>query len=304
MKRATRFIFILLTFGCGLTATRSQEQTLDLRFLLPSESLLKGWPPADTARVYAGEDLFSLIDGGAVLFFEYGFDRAVAIEYTHGSGSSINLEIYRMKDAGAGFGIYSARSGGEGHAVAIGQEGTRHKDYVMFWKGDYYVTVTSSDTTAQCSATVDRIAQSVDRAIKKTGVRPRGVDFLPEAGLRKARYFRGGLGMGALPPLEPEDAAGIVDGVSGMYERGSVVILRYPNEDDAREHTRRLRKVIQVRAHDTGGQDNEGIATVHFSDGRVCCLGQSGASIVLAISPEELTAVSSVRRTIGSLNLR
>ena len=55
---------------------------------------------------YNGDALWGLIDGGADLYLEYGFDKLL-LQEIEWSGIKFRIEFYRMNDAKSAFGIYS-----------------------------------------------------------------------------------------------------------------------------------------------------------------------------------------------------
>src|SRR5665811_1546039 len=57
-------------------------------------------------RSFSETSLYGYIDGGAELYLEYGFDTLVVTEVTALS-KDIKVEVYRMTDAEAAFGIFS-----------------------------------------------------------------------------------------------------------------------------------------------------------------------------------------------------
>ena len=84
---------------------------------------VNGWQPEDEAKYAAGEDLFLLINGGAEVYHEYGFQEALFQTYSTKEGKSINLEVYEMVSQEAAFGIYSFKTGDDGHPIDLGHEG-------------------------------------------------------------------------------------------------------------------------------------------------------------------------------------
>jgi hypothetical protein len=293
-----------MAFATGFTVGLSQDRNADLSSPVPPDATLNGWSRTDTARIYAGNDLFSYIDGGAVLFFEYGFDRVLAAEYENNSGASIDLEIYKMKDAGAAYGIYSVRTSDRGLAIGIGQEGTRHADYIMFWKGDCYVSVAGSDSTRACRDGVEAIARAVDRTLAKTGIKPLILEFLPQEQLLKARYVRGTLGLSAVLPLVGEEMSGMIDGVTGTYEHGLLFLLRYASpEQSERTMDRSLLTMKTGKRFSNYHSDGE-IAFANSPDGRVLCLARRGSHFMVAVSTDEAIAGNSIKSLLQSNKFR
>ena len=79
--------------------------------LAPSAREVEGWAPAGAAQVFEGEDLFQLINGGAEIYHEFGFQRALSQDYIGAEGRSIALEVYEMEGVAAAYGVYSFKSG-------------------------------------------------------------------------------------------------------------------------------------------------------------------------------------------------
>jgi hypothetical protein len=295
VKRTLSALLTCVTLAIGFTTTWPQDRNADLRSLIPPGTTLDGWSRRDTARIYAGDDLFSFIDGGAVLFFEYGFDRVLAAEYENKSGSAINLEIYRMKDDGAAYGIYSVRTGERGLATGIGQEGTRNTGYIMFWKGDCYVSVAGSDSTTECTKGMETIAATVAQALTRTGTKPVLLASLPQELLLKSWYVRGTLGFSTILPSIAEEMGGLVDGVVGKYEKNLLCRLRYANPAESERAMGRCLAMIKEGKRFSNYHSDSEIAFANGPDGRVFCLAQTGSHLLVTVSSDEAIAGSSIK---------
>lgn len=64
--------------------------------LLADAALPAGWSLAEEPRAYVGDQLFDLIDGGAVQYIDHGFQWALAATYLSESGDRMTAELYRM----------------------------------------------------------------------------------------------------------------------------------------------------------------------------------------------------------------
>ena len=91
-------------------------------------------------EVYEAESLYDRIDGGAEIFFEYGFDRAVFQDYEK-NNDLLQVELYDMADNVAAFGIFSANRSPRAKPVALGAAGQQYRDTVTFWQREYYAVV-------------------------------------------------------------------------------------------------------------------------------------------------------------------
>jgi len=291
-------LLVILLSGV-LARSPLHEQKAYLVSLLPREGRIQGWSRVDTARIYEGNALYDFIDGGADLFFEYGFRRALSVEYQSAGGKSINLEVYEMKDPGSAFGIYSIRSGEEATQVDIGQRGNAHAYYIMFWKGRFYVSVASSDSTGECRSGLEATARAVDQNISSKGQKPHVVDLLPAANLGMSRYFRGNLGLSSTSILDVKGLFPVVDGAIGTYRDHTTVLLRYGSAADAERHLADFSAYIKTDERFKGYQRRGQMAVVADSGNRALCFGHSGLYIIVSISSREAIAKVSCEKAIS-----
>ncbi len=88
----------VLTALCAI-ALPALAQRASLDSFLPADT--SGWRSTEPPQSFVGDELFKMIDGGAALYQEYGFDRAASAHYQDSSWRSIDVEIYVMADAAA-----------------------------------------------------------------------------------------------------------------------------------------------------------------------------------------------------------
>jgi hypothetical protein len=282
----------------------SQDHKQSLLTLLPTEHIADGWSRIDTARVYEGEDLFSFIDGGASLFLEYGFTRVLASEFQNGRNESITLEVYEMKDPSAAYGIYSIRSSERAMPIAIGQEGSMRTDYIMFWKGNYYVSVAGSDSTTECRAGLLTIARTVDGRLDGAGTRPQLVELLPKKGLLKSRYIRGTLGLSTVYAFDTKDIVRSPEASVGSYHNHSLFLLRYGSATETRQRMTDIESMLSSSDRFAPFRIEDNVITVKDRKHQTLCFSQAGLYIVIAMSSDESIAVSSCKKAAFSLSLR
>jgi len=94
MKKSYLFFFLVFLFFPGIMAQDS--------FVVPS-----GFEVKDH-QSFTGSSLFGRINGGAELFLEYGFLQLDYYQLVK-EGKEYNLDIYRMKDPLAAYGIFSIK---------------------------------------------------------------------------------------------------------------------------------------------------------------------------------------------------
>ena len=301
MNRHTLFILLMFANACPLSVAQQHKDPLPS--LLPEPDAIQGWSRPDTARIYKGGDLYLFIDGGADLFFEYGFRQALAVEYQNVRGESINLEIYEMNDPGAAYGIYSLRSGDEATPLAIGQGGSAHSYYIMFWKGRYFVSVAASDSTELCRKGLETLARAIDRNASEQGRKPRVVDLLPKENLLKQRYVRGHLGLSTIHPFDTRDLFHSDEGAVGKYKDHSIFIMLYASAAEAQHRLEEIGRTLRATLRYTNYTVRDQMTTVSDGKNRVLCLAQAGVYIVASLAANERVAGASCRHAAGSLGI-
>ncbi|MGQ9854194.1 MAG: DUF6599 family protein [Candidatus Oleimicrobiaceae bacterium] len=155
---ATAVVVFLAPRGAGRAEEPTQQQPLVA--LLPTGSDMPGWHRAAPVQFFGPDNLWEYIDGAADLYLTYGFQRVAAAEYmTADSARSLTVEVYRMANPLCGFGIYAAERSPEDSIVAVGVEGRLSENTLHFWKGPFYVKLTSFDVEADVPQLLARVGQ-------------------------------------------------------------------------------------------------------------------------------------------------
>lgn len=112
---------------------------------------VQGWQLDGEPAVYVGDELYELVNGGAEVYHQLGFDRALAADYVDAEGRTLALEVFAMGDIDGAHAIFSDKAGGSGDAVDIGDEAAVESYYMNARTGRFLVTITgfeSDQTTA------------------------------------------------------------------------------------------------------------------------------------------------------------
>ena len=165
--RTKRFTIISITVASVLIMMNGIAGDNDLVNLLPDDKELGENVTAEYQQSAKGEKLIELINGGAVLFFKHGFKRTVFQEYYVDSTQYINLEIYQMEKPEGARGIFLARTDTSANNAPFGQQGFQNDYYCTFYRDQYYVIVTGSDTSRTLQQILIKSAESVDGRIQK-----------------------------------------------------------------------------------------------------------------------------------------
>jgi hypothetical protein len=218
----------------------------------PSSGDIGQWVRSDSLRFFEGRELYRLIDGGADIYFEYGFMQAGSARYANAAGYQLSLEVYEMKSPECAYGIFSFLAAGTGRPAAFGQGGISGEDFVIFWKGRFVVSVTALDEGGRTG--LSELARKVDLRMKPEGTRPAITKVLlqPQFANIEVVYLRGALGFDRQPGPGRGNVFRFREGVSGMFEQCQTFVLRYETttERDSAE-----RRALDVLINEAGYTD-------------------------------------------------
>jgi hypothetical protein len=185
--RALYFI-IALFIACSGVLTWAVSSASDisgdkevLAKLLPAENDLSGWKNTAEPRFFEPGNLWEYINGQAELYIQYGFQLVVTSDYgMKEEESSIIVEIYQMESALHGFGIYAAERSPEDNFIDVGAQGYIAEDILNFWKGPYYVKITSLEFSNSMKDTLNTFAKIIAHRISGEYALPELFAFFPE----------------------------------------------------------------------------------------------------------------------------
>jgi len=158
--------WLMLLWACAAPSSSANPSSdSSLLGLLPGPEAIQGWAQAGSPQTAEGQDLFSLIDGGAELFLRFGFERAVAQEYAGGKGGAMRLEIYRMQDQAGARAVYAQKIGQDAAPLRIGVAGVQGDYYLIFWQDRYFVTITALDQESATTKALLPLGRAVEKRL-------------------------------------------------------------------------------------------------------------------------------------------
>jgi hypothetical protein len=209
--------------------------------LLPADEVVPGWRRAEPPRVYSGSELYELIDGGAEIFFEHGFERVTVQKYALGA-DEIVVDLYAMRDAAAALGIYLGRCGDETPAPGLGLRHTAGRHELLAVQGGFYVVVENLSGRAERATDLVAFARALARHLPAPEAVP-ALDLLPTRGRvpGSERLIRGPLALQSFIQLGEDDIlqlGGRVTAAAAGYEgpRGPFTLVVVPYADSATAH--------------------------------------------------------------------
>ncbi|MFH1983440.1 MAG: DUF6599 family protein [Pseudomonadota bacterium] len=138
----------------------------DLKRLLPTGADFSEIASVGEPVEARGEQLFQLIDGGAVSFLKHGFVRAIFQEYVLTDGHVITVELYQMASPGGAEIIYREKRGDGGRALKAGTNGALFDYYGLLHQGVYYVTITADAASPAVQEKISALARTVSERLK------------------------------------------------------------------------------------------------------------------------------------------
>jgi hypothetical protein len=223
-----RFALLLLVLQPGFILAE------EITGLLPSLEKLPGWKFSQSPEVFKGDDLFELIDGGADIYFEYGFSQVVSADYIDPGQNIIQAEIYEMSDAPAAYGIFSLMQQSSAWTAEYGQLTVITPDYIAFWKDKYYVIVSWSSINDPKSKSMDVLAGMINQNISGTGNYPELISKLivSDPG-QKLVYLHGNLALSNFYYFDYKDIFEITDGAACTTGSHHQIVFRYSDSPKA-----------------------------------------------------------------------
>jgi hypothetical protein len=226
---------LLCAVACLGNCSGQQAGESEFLSLLPQSGDADRWTPADEPRHVVGEDLFLLINGGAEIYHEYGFEQAAVLSYADDSDRSLNLEIYEMEDPAGAYGIFTFKRGEGCQSLDIGDGSCLQDYYLNLWKGSFLVTVVGFDTEQHTRDGLISLARSTVGKIDEAGEIPRILRLLPPEDLDESsiRYLRGNLALFRTYEFGTGNVFGVTEGVAAKIGEQTVFVFRYPDKSEA-----------------------------------------------------------------------
>jgi hypothetical protein len=205
---------------------------------LPDSASISPMKVDGKPKIFKGKELYDYIDGGAEIFYEYGFAQAIGQRYA-GGDKSITVDIYEMDSPKAAFGIFSVQRDSDMPALAAGDDGTAADTMVAFYQERFYVVITANKPAPGTKQALVQIARAVSQKINKSSQLPKLIKMLPTSNLvpRSKGYASGLLGLNTQFYLGDSNLLGIngrtVECVFARYKfkdnQAHLLVIRYPD---------------------------------------------------------------------------
>jgi len=134
--------------------------------LMPPDGEPPGWGRSGEERLFIGAALYQHINGGAELYHQHGFDRLAVQDYAHG-GHEVRVEIYRMDDLSGAAAVFAEMTAGMNVEKRYGTACVLDDYQVLFLRGDFLVSLTTYEKSAEAAAAMAALAAQIDAAVAR-----------------------------------------------------------------------------------------------------------------------------------------
>ncbi len=145
-RRLTGFLLVcallLLVAGCTLVKPGSETKALSpAPAYLPPDRAVDKWDRCEKVHSYNADNLYLYLSGDARRYKEYGFEELAQTKYRVGLEGTerLNVEVHRMRDNVAAFGIYSVEHNKDAEPVEVGARTCATDLSVDMVKGVHFV---------------------------------------------------------------------------------------------------------------------------------------------------------------------
>ncbi|MEZ5198877.1 MAG: DUF6599 family protein [Bacteroidales bacterium] len=232
-----KIIIILLVLSLHYFHAATGQEIDEVVNLLPSVEGYSNWSVKDSAEIFYDDDLFLYINGGADIYLEYGFEKVVACKYRNFEAHTILIDIYKMTDPTAAYGIFSLNSSNWGKAVDLGTASILYDYYLDSWKGSYFIRFTANNNEPGMMDTLLLLAKQLDSKIEEKGKLPHlSLAFdLPDIEFETIKYIRGIIALNNVFNFGHGSISGFSEGLIGSFDGKMLFAFSYADDKKRRE---------------------------------------------------------------------
>lgn len=167
MKKSILLSLLVLLLGANLLAQTG------LKAFMPKENELTGWQANNDLREYRGEEIIFATNRERDLYHEFGFTGVLNSSFSNKDKESLKLEIFRMKDVYATYGVYLHKIEGMEDKYSVGKEAYFDDNSLVFWKHHYVAVIKGDASDSVVAEGMKMLADIIDSRIKIQGRWPK-----------------------------------------------------------------------------------------------------------------------------------
>lgn len=182
------------------------------------------------AELYVGNDLFSLINGGAELYHEFGFVEVLAMDLAVEDKGLVRAEIYDMGSSEGAWGIYSLTATTNAKSLSIGDAARTGKGFMQLIKDRYMIYLYNESLE---KAVLEKVLSCIVANIPQSSPKPALLEAIERYAPKEAgsKYFYGNLGLSGIYAFHYKDVFDYDEGAAAVGEETIAIIFKYENKD-------------------------------------------------------------------------
>ncbi len=141
---------------------------------------MDGWSKKGVPEFYNPDNLYEYIDGAAEVFLSYDFRNLASLSYENDAKHTLTIDIYQHGNGNNGYGIYSQEMPVKGNFLPIGAQGYYEQGVLNFFKGQYYVKISSFDLGDKDETILTTFAKAIEQKIEGKTSFPNALQSFPE----------------------------------------------------------------------------------------------------------------------------
>jgi hypothetical protein len=277
-------LFLVLVVQLAFT---SPCDGIPITDLLPDTSHLPALTVVQAPQIYPETELFSMIDGGAEIYMEYGFRQAVNVSYLVKPDDRIDIQLYEMKDEPAALGMIMYTKTAKDSLLGDGFLEFRNPSYAMIQKSNYFAIITWTAIHGN-DQMHDELIKSLLYKIPRTHDYPVLVQKAMKYGysINQIKFLRGKLAVSAIYHFSSSDLFNSDEAICIDDQGTKYLLFQYPNIEQPGEQLDKIREEFSTSTK-INGFSNKG-SEVGYTDrkNRNIVMRASGNYVIVSIVPE------------------
>lgn len=247
-------------------------------------------------KLFVGDDLFDLINGGAELYHEYGFVEVLTASIVFTGANPLKAEIFDMGSPEAAWGVFGVTTSSNALAFSIGDTARKGEGFLQFIKGHYMVYLYYDHVE---ETELVYVAACLAANIKNSSALPA---FMQVVDAREEKpeniiYFRGNLGLSGIYNFHYKDVFGYARGAAAIYPDMKVILLDYDDFESCIDHYNAARDFFMENTKYHDQRSHRGL--FHMADKKaqqIDCYFENTFLVIFIYSDEK--EVNEIRETI------
>ncbi|MBN1638672.1 MAG: hypothetical protein JW866_06885, partial [Ignavibacteriales bacterium] len=245
------------------------------------------WEQEGASKIYECDELFDYINGGADVYYEYGFNKVLLAKYKN-EKNSLYLDIYEMNDSSSAFGIFSLNSNCQGELLKGFNNARIFDYYILLWSGNYFISLTYENEIVHDTNFVVELIEEIEKTILRKYAEPSIIKLLPSENLICRKYLRGHLSFNDIYHFDNKNIFLFVEAVAGEYENDKVIIMKYFDVKDRSEKSDYSLYCIQNNPKFSNFKILDGKVTFNDKKNNYFCLVELNEFFVIIITKDNI----------------